>query len=258
MAKKQSTYIVAWLCILAGIAIVAYYMAYRYIPTRTTKHNTTFVYYRDFGIDLPAGYSIHGIDVSRHQEKINWPAVQQMEAEGIQIKFAFIKATEGVTLVDKNFSTNWKGAKNAGIIRGAYHYFLASKDGDLQAKNFLKTVRLQAGDLPPVLDVEELNGVSPNVLRDRMQAWLQAIHDAYGVDPIIYSSADFYNKYLDGYFPANPVWVAHYFEKMQPRVHADWIFWQHSSEGHVRGISEKVDFNVFAGDSMAFRKLLLR
>jgi lysozyme len=69
---------------------------------------------------------------------------------------------------------------------------------------------------------------------------------------------DFYKNYLGQEFDDYPLWVAHYYEQRQPRINRDWSFWQHSDKGSVNGIISKVDFNVFAGDSLAFRELLIK
>ena len=143
------------------------------------------------------------------------------------------------------------------MIRGAYHFFFASKDGKTQAKNFIKRVELESGDLPPVLDVEQTYGASVNQLRNEVKKWLDVTELYYGVRPIIYTNVDFYEKYLKGHFDDYPLWVAHYLQPNQPRISRDWIFWQHSEQGRVNGIRSKVDFNVFNGDSLAFRGLLV-
>jgi lysozyme len=68
---------------------------------------------------------------------IAWDAVKEMRVKNISIKFAFIKATEGIGNADPQFRRNWKKSKAAGLIRGAYHFFIASKDGMMQAQNFI-------------------------------------------------------------------------------------------------------------------------
>ncbi len=83
------------------------------------------------------------------------------------------------------------------------------------------------------------------------------LQDTYKVKPIIYSYADFYQQYLSSDFTDYPFWVAHYFKEQMPVVSRDWIFWQHNDGGHVNGITSKVDFDVFSGDSAAFKALLI-
>ena len=174
-----------------------------------------------------------------------------------EIAFAFIKATEGNGRVDPYFKRNWKKAKEAGVTRGAYHFFIASRDGTTQAMNFIKKVELESGDLPPVLDVEQTNGMTATVIRQEVKECLSAFEFTYKVKPIIYTNIDFYNRCLKGYFDEYPLWVAHYLQPHKPRIKRDWTFWQHSEPGRVNGIYAKVDFNVFNGDSTEFHSLLV-
>ncbi|HLG41125.1 MAG TPA: GH25 family lysozyme, partial [Chitinophagaceae bacterium] len=155
------------------------------------------------------------------------------------------------------FHRNWKRSKSNDIIRGAYHFFIASKDGKMQAENFIKKVDLQTGDLPPVLDVEQLNGVSSAQLRKEVKKWLETAENYYNVTPIIYTNVDFYKRNLGSDFDRYPLWVAHYYEPEQPRIEREWVFWQHSDQGNIDGIIRKVDFNVFKGDSLQFRNILV-
>lgn len=254
MAKIKKRFggrVVILLFILSLLAAGAYYLSsYFYKPS--------FVHYPAFGLDLPVGYSIHGIDVSRYQKTISWADVKRMKIEDIKIDFVFIKATEGLGRVDMQFRKNWRNAQKEGIRRGAYHFFIASKSGKAQAENFLETVRLQKGDLPPVLDVENSFGVSKQDIQQRVADWLEMAEKKYKVRPIIYTNVDFYNIYLAGRFDAYPLWVAHYLVQNKPRIERNWIFWQHNERGHVDGIETFVDFNVFNGDSTAFQQLLLK
>lgn len=118
------------------------------------------VRYPGFDIYIPPGYRIHGIDVSHHQGRIDWKEVAAMNIHGIDISFCFIKASEGISFTDNRFEQNWRSAKKAGIPRGAFHYFTAGIDGGQQARKFLNTVTLEKGDLVPVVDIEEANGLA--------------------------------------------------------------------------------------------------
>lgn len=216
-----------------------------------------FERYAEFGIELPTNYPIHGIDVSKYQRYIDWEEVKDMQVNDVQIGFAFIKATEGLNNKDKYFNHNWKKTQKADMIRGAYHFFLATKSGKAQAENFINVVELEPGDLPPVLDIEQTYGVPADKLRKNVKEFLQTVEEYYGVKPIIYTNVDFYKQYLKGDFDHYRLWVAHYLQKERPRITRDWLFWQHSEQGRVNGIVHKVDFNVFNGDSTDFQKLLL-
>jgi lysozyme len=229
------------------------YLGYLWWQSRQMQ----FVHYKEFGIPIPSGYEIHGIDVSRYQQLISWEAVRAMRVKNIKIGFAFIKATEGNANTDPYFKRNWKKAKEAGMVRGAYHFFIPWKDGQKQAQNFISKVTLDKGDLPPVLDIERASRTTPAQLRADVKKWLDAMEANYSVKPIIYTNADFYEHFLKGYFDEYPLWVAHYLQPHQPRIKRDWVFWQHNESGKVNGILQRVDFNVFNGDSLAFRSLLV-
>jgi lysozyme len=221
------------------------------------KSRERFVRYPEFGITIPEQYSIHGIDVSRYQQSISWEDVSSMQVKNVKLGFAFMKATEGIGNVDPQFHRNWKKAREAGIICGAYHFFIASKDGKMQAENFIHEVQLKPGDMPPVLDIEQVNGTPPELLKKEVKRWLETAENYYGVKPVIYTNVGFYNRYLGKEFDSYPLWIAHYYEPHKPRISRDWLFWQHSDEGRVNGILHKVDFNVFCGDSIEFRNFLL-
>jgi len=253
--KKKTKW---WLIPVIIFFVLSLYITGMYLWQQHEEEKAKFAMYPGFGIQLPVGYQLHGIDVSFYQEFVYWPSVKKMDEQDVKIGFVFIKATEGLSNTDKQFKRNWLLTKQAGITRGAYHFFIATKDGTQQAKNFIKNVKLQPGDLPPVLDIEQLYGVSPQLMRQRITDWLRVTEAAYHVKPIIYSNADFYNRNLGNAFNKYPLWVAHYFENNQPRVSRNWTFWQHNSGGKVNGITSLVDFNVFNGDTTAFNNLLIK
>jgi lysozyme len=184
--------------------------------------------------------------------------VRAMQVKKVKLGFVFIKATEGIGNTDPQFRRNWKRSKDAGLIRGAYHFFLPTKDGRMQAENFIKAVDLKTGDLPPVLDIEQTYGISKEVIKNEVKEWLNRIETNYNIRPIIYTNIDFYKQNLGDDFDDYPLWVAHYYQPRQPRIKRDWVFWQHNDNGRVNGVLSPVDFDVFSGDSVAFSQLLIK
>ena len=255
MTTRQKKKIIRFTMLLIVLVILASggWMFYQWLLYRKAK----FTRYPEFGIAIPEAYAIHGIDVSRYQNTIAWEEVKLMNVKEIKLGFAFIKATEGIGNTDPEFRRNWKRSKSNGIIRGAYHFFISSKDGRMQAQNFIGKVELEPGDLPPVLDVEQLNGSSSIMVRKELKEWLAIVENYYHVKPIIYTNIDFYKRNLGSEFDSYPLWVAHYYQERQPRIDRGWVFWQHNDGGNVNGITSKVDFNVFSGDSLDFRNLLV-
>lgn len=216
--------------------------------------------YKAFGIRIPHGYRIHGIDVSRYQDRVDWERVKNMQVEDVRITFAFIKATEGTWMADPWFDYNWTNARKQGIIRGAYHYYLADLSAKAQVAHFGRTVKLRSGDLPPVIDVEESRGLNRNQLRKYTKDFLLAVEQYFGVKPIVYTNRDFYKNYFADQPDFKPYcfWIAHYYvPNLEMPDDSKWHFWQHSDRGTVNGINEPVDFNVFYGDSATLRRLCL-
>ena len=255
-SNKKINSIFIWLGVLLIMALFGWYVAHVWKLQREEAKADAAIYVA-FGVDMPHNYYIHGIDVSSFQNSIAWKKVASMKVNNVRMGFAYIKATEGLGNVDENFRKNYTNAKRAGIICGAYHFFLPTKSGTVQAANFVRTVQLSIGDLPPVVDIEQLYGVPPLMMRKRLKECLDAMEIVYKTKPILYSNVDFYEKYLGSEFNDYPLWVAHYDEPEKPRTVREWLFWQHSESGHVNGIATKVDFSVFNGDSTAFQKLRL-
>jgi lysozyme len=202
-----------------------------------------------FGIWLPPDYEVHGIDVSRHQGKINWESVSEHSSNNIDISFAFIKACEGRTVRDNYFQENWRNAKDINMLRGAYHFFRPHLTADEQFNLFKSIVKLQKEDLPPVLDVEMRGSTPPARMKKSVKRWLELAEKHYGVTPILYTSYSFYRNYFSGKeFEKYPLWIAHYATDDLNRLTKKWEFWQHNESGRVKGIRGNVDFNVFKGD----------
>ena len=215
-----------------------------------------------FGIHVPAAYSVYGIDVSRYQQNINWGEVAKARGgkdKSHAISFAFIKATEGQSLVDKHFKNNWKESKKSNILRGAYHYYKPNVNSKLQANNFIRTVKLQKGDLPPVLDIEETGKYGMDNLHRGLQNWLKIVEKHYGAKPIIYCFVDYYDKHFKGKkeYKDYQFWIAHH-GKLNLRVKEKWHFWQHSDKAKVKGINGNVCFNVFNGSKTKLQELCVR
>jgi len=267
-SSKNQQPVFPWKILLAGALLILlspFYYGYvvktftatwRWI--RDIGQDPNYRTYSSFGIRIPRKYSIHGIDVSYAQGKIDWYKVKSMQEDSVNIHFAFIKATEGLLTVDPYFKRNWREAPKVGIICGAYHFFRPQKNGMWQARFFLQNVDLEKGDLPMVVDIEELDGVPPTQMRKELTNFLGFLEKKTHAKPIIYSGLSFYQDYLKGYFDQYPFWIAHYYKnrlKIDPTT--NWWFWQHSDIAHINGINHTVDFNAFKGDSLDFEKLLV-
>ena len=215
-----------------------------------------------------------GLDVSYYEPKIDWGRVL---AQGYT--FMFTKATQGTGYVDSRFSQHWPGARNAGVLRGAYHYLAVGMDPLKQADLFLSTLGNDIGELPPVLDLEgkyNETATSKQIL-GACEVWLGRVQKVTGKTPMIYSAYFFLRDRVcrptvGGPPPWSmnyPLWIAQYLNHpateadtpLQPKGWQDWKFWQHSEKGMVAGITgddnfpTAVDLNYFRGsqaDLLAF------
>ena len=227
---------------------------YRHLVHRYTK--TTFR-----PSDFPDGYDIHGIDLSHYQEDVNWDKLRAIDQYGdtIPFKFAFIKATEGLLIEDGMFDEHWEDARDHKIIRGAYHYFLPDRSAKIQAANYMSSVKLTVGDLPPVVDVEEVRGKTKAEIVAELKEFVKIVEKRYNVKPIIYSNINFIEDFLFDDFKNYKFWVAHYYKsELIKEDSLQCLFWQHTDKADLLGIRGTVDANVFTGSQRDLERLLIR
>lgn len=266
MAKKKSkSKFPRWAKILLGVVllfalVIAVYenqkyfrRAYRYFSAKYIKTDWKKT-------DFPDKYSLHGIDVSHYQDEINWKLLKAINTYGdtIDFRFVIIKATEGLLIEDKRFDEYWEDVKAEKITRGAYHYFLPDRSPKIQAANFINSVKLQKGDLPPIVDIEETKGKKKKDIVKNLKEFITILEKTYGVRPIIYSNISFIEDYLMDDFANYSFWIAHYYQK-ELKVENDltWVIWQHSDKADLLGVKGRVDANVFYGSEEKFNRLLI-
>ena len=194
----------------------------------------------------PSGEVTPGIDVSKWQGDINWSKVA-----GAGIRFAYIRVSDGLEYPDPKFKYNWKEAKSAGVVRGAYQYFEPGQDAVEQAWYLLEEMGpLEEGDLPPALDLETMDGQSAAKVIDQVDIWIDVVEGVLGVEPLIYTSAGFWGGIGSSKFAGYPLWVANWEANcpLMPVSWNQWVFWQTSDFGSVAGISEAVDLDLFNGN----------
>lgn len=249
----------AWARYLLGLLVVIVFVsgfywffirpyAYRWKPCYGLK---------GYGVCMPHGYQVHGIDISHYQGDINWKMLEQTRQGQFPISFVFMKATEGGDYADDKFVANFDSARAHGFIRGAYHFYNPKTDANKQADFFIQSVKLEPGDLPPVLDIEK-KGKDMKKLQQDLKVWLRKVESHYGVKPIIYASYKFKTRYLnDSVFNSYPYWIAHYYVD-SVRYQGDWKFWQHTDVGTLPGIDEKVDLNVFNASLQELKRMQLQ
>lgn len=201
--------------------------------------------------------SVRGMDVSGHQDKVDW-----RHWWGKGMRFAYVKATEGTGYTSPDFNHQYNGSYRVGMIRGAYHFALPDRSsGAVQARHFVHNGGGWSADgktLPGALDIE-YNPYGPTCYgknRGQMAAWIRDFSDTYrkltGRYPTIYTSTRWWNECVDGEFGStNPLWIARYNDFIGELPH-NWgfhTFWQYTSS--------PLDQNLFNGTYEQLRKLAL-
>jgi lysozyme len=182
----------------------------------------------------------YGIDVSAHQDFIHW---RQVASDGIT--FAYIKATEGGDFTDDRFGENWRGAREAGLDQGAYHYFTLCTPGDEQARHFLDVAPPDSQALAPAVDLELAGNCiarpSPAEVKEQLGVFIRLVEEAWGREIILYVGEDFEQAYPVRQELDRPLWVRRFL--LRPDVDG-WLIWQLHGYARVDGIDGGVDLDV--------------
>ncbi len=193
---------------------------------------------------IPEHSGYDGIDVSKHQGKINWSKV----AEDKNIQFVYIKATEGRTMLDRRYHENINGARKAGLKTGSYHFFTSRRSARDQFENFRKHVDRSKQDLIPMVDVEEsgCRNASRTELQKSLAEFMELMKAEYGCYPLLYSQYRFYNEKLAPEFNKYFIFMARY-SSSEPKLRGNGKhnIWQYSERGKVSGIKGHVDLDRF-------------
>lgn len=184
-----------------------------------------------------------GIDVSRWQGNINWPAVAADDVSFVML------GTRSKGAVDPYFHANIKGASDAGLKLGAYIYSLATTpDMAREEADFvLNLVKDYPISFPIAFDAEDsatLGTLPPAQVSQVINAFCERIADA-GYYPIVYANDHWLSKKIDLSNMKYDVWVARY-----EAVHSynNPIMWQVTSSGSINGINGNVDINFLYKD----------
>ncbi|MGW7205050.1 lysozyme [Streptomyces sp. NPDC054837] len=203
-----------------------------------------------------------GHDVSSHQKNVDW---QKARSKGA--RFVYVKATESHTYRNPYFDQQYNGARDAGLIRGAYHFALPDKSsGRTQAAHFVRNGGDWSADgwtLPPALDIEynpyDSKHKCYGLKKARMVSWIKSFSNEVkrltGRRPVIYTTAHWWNTCTggSGAFASNhALWVARYNAAdagALPTGWGYWTIWQYDNGGSLPG-----DQNLFNGSVAQLKK----
>ena len=203
-------------------------------------------------------YFVKGIDVSHHNPILNWDNVLEQN-----ITFAYMKATEGTTHLDRNYEFNYDLARKSNIKVGSYHFYTFALSGEEQAQHFLKTAQFNTGDLIPAIDVEHspANPYSKDkefvaMVINELKTMENILYERFGVHPVMYTNKDCYKLYIKDNFPDNIIWMCDLHNEPSEKIN-NWRIWQFSHKGELPGIDGHVDLNYYRYTFTEFKELLL-
>ncbi len=218
---------------------------------------------------------VAGQDVSAYQGNVDWASQWNQGS-----RFAYVKASEGNYYVNGNFSQQYDGSRNVGMIRGAYHFAIPNwSSGADQARYFVANGGAWSPDgytLPPVLDIEYnpyegqtiggfyFGDVCYGMSGAQMSSWIadfgNTVQALTGRYPVIYSTTDWWARCTgnSASFSAYPLWIASYPSSpgnspgVLPASWNQFSMWQYSSTGPFQGDSNVwngsyASLSVFAG-----------
>lgn len=185
----------------------------------------------------------NGIDVSKHNGKIDW---EQVKASGL-VDFAILRAGLGriASQKDKQFDRNYSECKRLGIPIGAYWYSYAKSPDEavLEAKACLEVIKGKQFEYPIYFDIEEKSqlALGKDACSKMTKAFCETL-ESQGYFVGVYSSRSVFQTHIDNTCKSEYTsWVAEWGVKLNYTAPAD--MWQKSDKGHVVGIQGAVDLN---------------
>jgi lysozyme len=215
--------------LLAG---VAWYFSRRYTSVKA--------------VDVDAReFPVRGLDLSAHNGNIDFELLARDS-----IDFVMLKATEGTNFKDPRFHLNYMEARRAGIKAiGAYHFFRFDTDGEMQALNFLNSIKGKTLDMPAVIDLEEWTNpkqLDTEQIVTRIKAMIKLL-ERNGINVMFYTNKDGYRRFIQNRFDDYPLWICSFNNPPLDKKDGHWDIWQYTHWGWSEACNTNVDINTFNG-----------
>ncbi len=216
-----------------------------------------FTYGENGYLTTDAGVAIPGIDVSEHQQHIDWEQVKASGIEFVMIRVGWRGQTQGLITEDTLAQEYYAGAKAAGLKIGAYFFSQAISPEEAidEAEYMLEMIRDWEVDMPLVYDWEPISPtdrtavVDSALLTQCVRSFCDTVDDA-GYRPMVYFNSFLADTLLQlDDVKDYPFWLALYTHEMD-YPHAVEM-WQYSCTGQVPGIALPVDLDLWFPESQS-------
>lgn len=192
-----------------------------------------------------------GIDVSSHNQSIDWSSVKQDGIDFAMIRIGYRGAQEGILYEDEYFNFNIQSAIKNKIKVGAYFFSSAVSDDEIdqEVNLVLRKVKNYKIDMPIVFDMEEfeqggrIDDLTTEQKTNLALRFCEKIKEA-GYTPMIYGNLTWlYQNYDFDKISKYSIWLASYSSTCPMEDKFD--MWQYSNKGQVDGINGDVDINIY-------------
>ena len=192
-----------------------------------------------------------GIDVSEHDEDIDWQQVRDAGIDFVFIRAGYRGYSEGSLRQDAYFEKNLREAREAGLDVGVYFFSQAVNEAEAleEADLVLRMLDGQALQMPVVYDPESIlndaartDDISGDQFTRNALAFCGRIRER-GYAPMIYANLVWESFEFDlSRIRDIPIWYADY--EPVPQTPYFFTVWQYTDSGTVPGIVGPVDLNL--------------
>ena len=216
-------------------------------------------YYRgDYLACAKSEVSRVGVDVSSHQQEIDWQAVADAGVEFAIVRVGYRGYSDGDIFADSMALENLRGALDAGLDVGVYFFSQATTEQEAREEAWFVLDTIDG--LPiryPVLfdwegvadDVARTDGVTGPEMSQFAQAFCEEVARAGYTAGIYFNQSYGYNSFDLRALHSYEFWLAEYDEAQSFAYEVQ--LWQYDYQGRVPGIETTVDLNLCYKDYLS-------
>lgn len=192
-----------------------------------------------------------GIDVSEHQQTVDWEQVKDAGIDFVMLRVGYRGYTEGKRFRDSRFLQHLAGAREAGLDVGVYFFSQAitPEEARKEAEFLLVILKDDPAEMGIAFDWEFVSAdartgnVDGRTMTDCAIAFCETIAQA-GHKPMVYfNQHQALEQYALEELTAYDFWLAMYTDEMTFPYRVD--MWQYTEEGTVPGVDGPVDINLY-------------
>ena len=214
-------------------------------------HASDYYYRGDYLACAGSEVSRAGVDVSSHQQEIDWQAVADAGVEFAIVRVGYRGYSDGEIFADSMAMENLRGALDAGLDVGVYFFSQAVTEQEAREEAWFVLDTIDG--LPiryPVLfdwegvadDVARTDGITGPEMTQFAQAFCEEVDRAGYTAGVYFNQSYGYNSFDLRALNRYEFWLAEYAEAQSFAYEVQ--LWQYDYQGRVPGIETTVDLNL--------------